>query len=315
MTNKEVYKKTLTFSLRRLVFNVICVAVLAVLGGAGFLIMEKLTDKGLIGLGIGVAFALILIGIVSHFFSYIFKAGQIAMMTRAFTEGSLPDNVYAEGKRMVKERFLTVALYYAATNAIKGIFRQLGKGITALGEAVGGDSGQTVGSVISTGIQVLIGYLCDCCLGWVFYRKEQNAAKATCEGAVIFFKNGKTLLRNVGRIFGMGLVSLIVIGGIFGGFAYLILGNFPELFETIAKELPADAPAWLNNTANLTLIGAGIVGLIFWGILHSVFVRPFVLTGVLHNFLEAGKKNVPSEASFAELESKSDKFAKLRQKM
>ena len=52
--------------------------------------------------------------------------------------------------------------------------------------------------------QVVVAYLCDCCLGWVFYRKAQGAAKATCEGAVLFFRHGKTLARNLGRVFGMG---------------------------------------------------------------------------------------------------------------
>ena len=310
MKNSEVYKKTLVFSLRRFIFNTICVLVLCALGAIGFLVMDKLNDKGLIGLAIGVVFALVLIGIVSHFFSYTFKAGQIAMMTKAYTEGSLPDDVYGEGKRMVKERFTTVALYYAATSLIKGIFQQIGNGIAKLGNAVGGDTGNAIGSTISFGIQVVVGFLCDCCLGWIFYRKDQNAVKATLDGAVIFFKNGKALLKNLGRIFGIGLASFVLIGGAFTGVNYLILGNFPELFERIMQELPANTPAWFMNTANLTLVGAAIIGIIFWSIIHSVFIRPFVLTGVLRNFLEAGMKNAPSEASYSELEKISPKFAK-----
>ena len=315
MTNKQVYAKTFTFTMKRLAFDCICILLLAGLGLGGFILMDKLNDKGLIGLAVGVVFAIILIAILSHFFSYIFKAGQIAMMTKAITEGSLPDDVYGEGKRIVKERFLTIAAFYAVTSVIKGIFNQIGRLISKAGESIGGDTGNAIGSAISLGIQVVVGFLCDCCLGWVFYRKDQKATKATCEGAVIFFKNGKALLKNLGRIFGMGILSFVVFVGIFGGFAYLILTNFPELFVRIVEELPADAPAWLTNTANLTLIGAGIIGVIFWSIIHSVFIRPFVLVGVLRNYLEAGMKNVPSEASFAELDKKSSKFAKLHQEI
>ena len=54
---------------------------------------------------------------------------------------------------------------------------------------------------------------------------------------------------------------------------------------------------------------------IVWSILHSVFIRPFVLTGVLRNYLESGMNDIPSEASFAMLDSKSDKFRKLHQEM
>ena len=151
MTNKEVYKKTLTFSIKRLVFNVLAFLLLAVLCSVGFIILEKTNGKGLIGLLIGLVIGIILIAVASHFVSYIFKAGQIAMMTKAVTENELPDDVYAEGKKIVKERFATVAIFYACTRAIKAIFNQLAKAINALGRAVGGDTGIDDGNLHSSG--------------------------------------------------------------------------------------------------------------------------------------------------------------------
>ena len=62
-------------------------------------------------------------------------------------------------------------------------------------------------------------------------------------------------------------------------------------------------------------ICAGIAGLILWGILHSAFVRQFVLVGVLRNYIESGMQDVPSEASFAMLDSKSAKFRKLHSEL
>ena len=49
-----------------------------------------------------------------------------------------------------------------------------------------------------------------------------------------------------------------------------------------------------------------------WSILHSTFVRPFILVGVLRNFIDSGKEYTPSESDFAEIDKKSKKFAKLR---
>ena len=207
MTNKEIYKKTLCFSLRKLLFDTLTVILLVALTVGGFVLLDKTTGKGLIGLAIGFIIGIIVIAIVTRFVSYALKAGQIAMMTKGITEGQLPDNVYQEGKKAVKERFATVAGFFALTSLIKGIFNQLGRGITALGNAIGGDTGGAVGSAISSAIQVIVAYLCDCCLGWVFYRKEQKTVKATLEGAVLFFKHGKTFAKNAGRIFGMGLAS------------------------------------------------------------------------------------------------------------
>lgn len=320
MTNKEIYKKTLTFSIRGLVVDLVSFLILGGLCVLGFVIVENVNGKGLIGLAIGLVLGIIAVALISRFTTYSIKAGQIAMMTRGVVENNLPDNVYAEGKRVVKERFKTVAALFAVTSVIKGIFRQIGKGITAIGNAVGGDAGGTVGSVISSAIQTLIAYLCDCCLGWVFFRKEVNAARATCEGAVLFFKHGKTLARNAGRIFGMGLASLLLIGGAFTGIAYLIFMNIPGAFAALSNEIGEAAtrleaesiPEFISNPTTLMIVCAVIVGLIIWSVIHSTFIRPFILVGVLRNYMESGMNDIPDEASFSMLKGKSAKFDKLR---
>ncbi len=314
MDNKEIYKKTLTFSLRRLAWDIASVVVIILLAAAGFVLAEKMANNGLMGLAIGLIIAIIIVAIASHFVSYIFKAGQIAMMTKGVSEGKLPDDVYGEGKKVVKERFLTVAAYYAATSVIKGIFNQIGNAITSVGRAVGGDSGGAVGSTISSVIQTVVRYLCDCCLGWVFYRKDENAAKATLEGAVLFFKHGKTFAKNMGRVFGMSLVSFLVIGGVFFGISYLIAMAFPGAFAEIAAEFAnetSEDTAFLADPNNVMLITAALGGVMMWSILHSVFVRPFILVGVLRNFIESGKTERITEADYDELDKKSAKFKKL----
>lgn len=318
LTNKEIYKRTIGFSIRRLLWDFLAFAILAACAVLGFIFAEAITNAGLVGLAIGAVIGIIIIAIMLRYVSYTYKAGQIAMMTKAVSEGKLPDDVIGAGKKIVKERFATVAVYFAATNAIKGIFNQIGRGITSIGEAVGGDTGGAIGSTISAVIQTIVDYLCDCCLGWVFYRKDQKAFKATCEGAVIFFKKGKTLLKNLGRIFGMGLVSFILIGGVFTGIFWLIFQAFPDAFANLANEVAqigSDVPAWLTEPATFTLTCAIVSGILIWSFIHSAFIRPFVLVGVLRNFIEAGKTDIPSEKSFDELDKKSAKFKKLHAKM
>ena len=317
MNNKEIYKRTLTFSIRRLLWDLMSFAIIIIAAAAGFFLAKNLANVGLIGLAVGIVIGIIIVAIASHFISYVFKAGQIAMMTKGVTEGKLPDDVYSEGKKIVKERFLTVAAYYAVTNVIKGIFNELGRAITAVGKAIGGDNGGAVGGTISSVIQTIVSYLCDCCLGWVFYRKDENAAKATLQGGVLFFKHGKTLAKNLGRIFGIGLLSLAVIGGAFFGISYLITMAFPGAFEALASEIAniaaegKDIPSFLTNATTLQLVISGIAGVVMWSIIHSAFVRPFILVGVLRNFIESGKNEKFSEMDFDKLDSKSKKFKKL----
>ena len=322
MNNKEIYKRTLTFSLRRLAWDVMSFIVIVIVSALGFVLADKMSQNGLVGLAIGVIVGIIIIAILSHFVSYIFKAGQIAMMTKGVTEGKLPDDVYGEGKKIVKERFLTVAAYYAVTSAIKGIFNQLGRVVTSVGESVGGDAGGTIGSTISSIIQTIVRYLCDCCLGWVFYRKDEKATKATLEGAVLFFKHGKTLLKNLGRVFGISLISFVCIGGAFFGITYLICMAFPDVFAALANEVTEmiasgelEASSWFADANNLMIVAGGIGGVIMWEILHSVFVRPFILVGVLRNFIESGKKTEFSEKDYSELDGKSKKFKKLHEEI
>ena len=320
MDNKEIYKKTLTFSLRRFLWDLGSIIVIIILSALGFIVADKASNNGMIGLVIGLIVAIVVVAIASHFISYVFKAGQIAMMTKGVSEGKLPDDVYGEGKKIVKERFLTVAAYYAVTSAIKGIFNQLGRAITSAGQAIGGDTGGSIGSAISSVIDTIVRYLCDCCLGWVFYRKDEKATKATLEGAVLFFKHGKILLKNLGRVFGISLISFVCIGGVFFGITYLICMALPGAFDALANEVremiasgELEASNWFAEAGNLMIVAGAIGGVVMWEILHSVFVRPFILVGVLRNYIESDKNEKVTEKDFDELDGKSAKFKKLHQ--
>ena len=318
MTNFQVYKKVLSFSLLQFVVDLAVLAVIAGLAVAGFFMFNNTeSSRAIIGMVIGLVIGIIIAIVVSYLVSNRIKAAQIAMMVKGVNEGELPERTFKAGFEELKGRFAKITLLFVVMNGIKGIFKQIGRGITGLGQAVGGNVGGSVGSAVDSAIQTLIGYLCDCCLGWVLFRKDENTAKAACEGAVIFFKHGKTLIRNVGRIFGMGFLSLLVVGGAFFGGAYAIftitgamnpLAN--EIVEAITRS-GSEVPAFLQNATAVIIVTAALIGLIMWSILHSVLIRPFILTGVLRNFMEAGKEHLPTEADFKELDSKYPRFAKL----
>ena len=135
---------------------------------------------------------------------------------------------------------------------------------------------------------------------------------------MLFFRHGKTLLKNLGRVFGISILSLLVIGGVFLAMFFAIFSLFPAAFELLTREIAEAAvrmgetlPEVLSTTNGIMFTCAGIAALILWSILHSVFVRPYILVGVLRNYMESGMNEVPTEASFAMLDSKSSKFKKL----
>ena len=72
-----------------------------------------------------------------------------------------------------------------------------------------------------------------------------------------------------------------------------------------------EIPELLKDPKMLVVVAAAVAGVIVWAILHAVFIKPFVLVGVLRNYLASGISEIPSESSFAALDSKSRKFKKL----
>lgn len=314
MTNFQVYRKTLSYSLVMFLVDIIKLVILVGFTILGFVLFEKFFNMGLAGLPVGLLVAIIAVILITIFVSNRIKAAQIAMMAKGVTENALPDHTFKQGFEELKGRFGSITAFFFITNAIKRIFRQLGRTINRVGSAIGGQTGNTITSAIDSAVQTLIAYLCDCCLAWVMFRKDQNAAKSACEGAVIFFKHGKTLIRNIGRIFGMGFLSLLVIGGAFFGLSYLLFTQFPGLFQTLSDEIIAaggDIPEFVYDVNMLMIYVAAVLGIIIWSMIHSVLIRPFILVGVMRNFLVAGQKDMPKEADFQEVASKSPRFAKL----
>jgi hypothetical protein len=314
MTNFQVYRKTLSYSLVMFLVDIIKLVILVGFTILGFVLFEKFFGLGLAGLPVGLLVAIIAVVLITIFASNRIKAAQIAMMAKGVTENALPDHTFKEGFKEVKDRFGSITVFFFVTNAIKRIFRQLGRTINRIGSAIGGQTGNTITSAIDSAVQTLIAYLCDCCLAWVMFRKDQNAAKSACEGAVIFFKHGKTLIRNIGRIFGMGFLSFLVIGGAFFGLSYLLFTQFPGLFQTLSNEIIAaggDIPEFVYDVNMLMIYVAAVLGIVIWSMIHSVLIRPFILVGVMRNFLVAGQKDMPQEADFQAVASKSPRFAKL----
>ena len=323
MTNFQVYKKTLSFSFVGFLVDLLVLLLIAGLATAGFFLLKDQGDgMGILGLVIGAFVGGVLSVLISIFISNRIKAAQIAMMTKGVVDNELPENTYKAGFQELKGRFGKITLFFLITNAIKSVFREIGRGINKIGTAVGGDVGGAVTSGINSAIQTVIAYLCDCCLGWVLYRKDINGFKAGCEGAVIFFKHGKTLVRNVGRIFGMGFLSLLIVGGIFFGITYgLSVSLFQAQWAALANEIHEIAikEAWESNwfidaiqqPQTLIIVASVIIGIIFWGIIHSLLIRPFILVGVLRNYMAAGLKDLPKESDIKELENKFPKMKKL----
>ena len=323
MTNFQVYKKTLSFSIAGFFLDLLVLLMVVGLAVGGFFLLnDKGEGMGIVGLLVGLFIGVVASILIGIFVTNRIKAAQIAMMTKGVVDNELPEHTYKAGFNELKGRFGKITLFFLITNAIKSVFKDIGRGINKIGTAVGGDVGGAVTSGVNAAIQTVVAYCCDCCLGWVLYRQDVNGFRAGCEGAVIFFKHGKTLIRNVGRIFGIGLLSFLLIGGIFFGITYVLGVNvFADQWALLASEIHEIAikEAWESNwfldaiqqKDTLIIAASLLVGIIFWSIIHSLLIRPFILVGVLRNYMAAGLKDIPAESDIKDLEGKFPKMKKL----
>lgn len=317
MTNLEIYRKTFRFTLMRMLSGLVGTILIVGLPVAAFFITQSMEDGVRLGVCIG-AFvaACIVVGLLSHFIGYLFRAGQIAMAARAIAEGELPEDPYTEGKQSVKKRFGTVAVFFAIEKIIKGIVRQITNGVTRVTSSIGGgknDTANTVGAVINIVIAAMLQFMCACCMGWVFLHADQNPWRAACDGAIVYFKNWKDLLKNAGKVIAFGLISLIVLGGLLFGLTYLTMNGMPFM-DTVTESMAsfaAETELPLTLTAEQWALAAeGVTALILWCFLHSAFVDPYIMISVMNRYLKAGLENPPARSLDEKLSGLSKTYKK-----
>lgn len=271
---------------------------------------------GIVAAIAGLVVGFVLFALIARYGDYLFRAAQIAMIARGVSDGELPADTYAAGKQAVKDRFATASAYFALYAVTKAISTEITAGINALTAVAGGARGAgalgAAGSVAPAAIGIVLEYLNYCSLGWVFLHREQSAFKSTCDGAVIYFQNWKVLLKNAGKVLGLTVASLVVIGGAFFGILFLVLGAIAprtgvlaDIDASIVMDDGAAAPA---GTSLVVL--CVIVALLLWGGIHSAFVQPYLLVSVMRRYIDAGRANPPKVDLYGKLCSLSKGFRK-----
>ena len=193
MTAKEVFSKTLIFGWIKLglgLLNILIALVLfAILMGISVLFASE--GVGAIMLFIWLGMIGVVNFILNHYIGYLVKAGHVAVIATAFKTGSIPADPVATGKAMVKVRFGTSNVYFVLdkliTGSIKQLQRTLGRLTSGLLGAIPGADG--VKSLMNMFLDISLGYIDECCLGYTFYHPEQNAYKSAADGVVIYAQN------------------------------------------------------------------------------------------------------------------------------
>ena len=213
MTTKQLFRGTMPFMLAKLLLGgatvLISVILLAILMGIGYLFGDGgilVTFCIWVGATGAVRFA------IMHYLGYLVKAGHIAVIAEACKRGKLPKNMVDYGKRRVKERFATSNIYFAIDKLVTSSVKQIQNGIDKIGGKMDFIPGmEAVAGLAKFFVNISLGYIDECCLGWTFYNTQQGAFKSAADGVVIYAQNWKVLLKSAAKTMLKTLLILLLI--------------------------------------------------------------------------------------------------------
>jgi hypothetical protein len=291
MKARELYAKTMPFVWAKLLLGLITVAASAVLFGI-LMGLAWLFNSG----GVTAVMFLIWLGavgvvrfIIMHYLGYLVKAGHIAVMAEAVTTGRVPDNQVAYGKRMVTERFATSNIYFAVDKLVSSAVKQIQRGIGKLGNALDFIPGmKQVAGLAQFFVELSLGYIDECCLGYTFYKKGQGAFKSAADGVVIYAQNWKILIGNAAKTMAMVILGL---AGITLGL-FLVLGI---LFRVLAW------PGW----------AAFVIALLITLAVKFAFMDSYVLARTMAAYMDVAPMTAITFDLYGKLCSLSIKFKEL----
>ena len=290
MKTKDIYMKTMKFVWLKLGLGLGITALSAVLfgicAGIGALISG---DAFIVMLLVWMILTAAMYKYIMSYFGYMLKAAHIAVVTKAVSTGEVPDNMVEAGKEMVKARFATSNVYFVIDSLISGAVKQLQSKVDAVGNIFEKLPGMdALVSFAKIFIEIALGYVDECCLGYTFLKTEDNAFKAGCDGVVIYFQNAKKLLKNAA---GTALVVLLAMA--------------------VAMVLPLFVLVPICGALNIPTVVAVILAIMVSSVIRSAFIDSYMLVKTMKTYMEVAPSTEISMDLYGKLCQFSSKFKQL----
>ena len=289
-----IFTGTMGFCWLKLVLGFVDLLIGAILFGI-VMGIAALTGSG----GVGAVLLFIWIGvwgaihwILKHYVSYLLKAGHVAAIAQSFKDSAIPVNPVATGKNMVKERFATSNVYFIIDKLVAGAVKQLqrvfGKVTGLLGNLPGGDTLRKIGNMF---IEISLGYVDECCLGYTFYHPEQNAYKSAADGVVVYAQNWKQLLKDAAITTFVVILTIVVVTLL----SFVAIGGLFRLMD------------W-------NIIVAVILSLAVSFVIKRAFIDSWIMVKMMCSYFSAAEKTVITYDLYGKLCGYSSKFKELYKK-
>ncbi|MDR3331659.1 MAG: zinc ribbon domain-containing protein, partial [Synergistaceae bacterium] len=227
-----------------------------------------------------------------HYVGYLVKAGHIAVIAEAAATGRIPDDQVAYGKMMVTGRFATSNIYFAVDKLVGGAVKQLQGYLQKVGNALDFVPGMdTVVKVGKLFIDISLGYVDECCLGYTFQKRDQGAFRSAADGVVIYAQNWKKLLRGAAKTTLIVVILLVVITLV----VFILLGLLCKL---------------LGLPGYIAFLIACLIALT----IKYAFIDSYILVNMMVEYMEAVPSTVLAFDLYGKLSAVSSKFKELYEK-
>lgn len=290
MKPRELYARTMGFVWMKLLVGAVGALAAGLILGLFLLLGSAFSKDGLIILGIiGAILGATAWYTIYCYFGYVVKAGHVAVVIRALSTGSLPENQREWAAKVVKERFATANVYYVLDRLVSGAVSQLRKGVDAVTELLKGVPGMgSLGVFANQFISTVLGNVDECCLGWCFLHPELGAFHASCDGVSIYFQNAKHLLKS-------GLKISAVVLGITAVASLLMILLCYAIFHTVPIAFA------ISLAVGMTLVLTA----------KAAFLNSYTMICMMYSYMEVAPTTVMRVDLYEKLCKLSSKFRKL----
>lgn len=228
---------------------------------------------------------------LSTYVSYMLKSAHIACMAVAAQEGKIPDNMLETGAQLVKERFVSSNVYIGVDKLVGGAVGQLQKTVGKIGGFLDFIPGmENVVEIVQKFIGIFLGYVDECCLGYTFINKDQNAWKSACDGVCIYFQNVKTFLKEAVK------VTLIVM-----------------VFTTLTAIIAMLVMFGLIGALHVPSFAAVVLGIMLALTIKEAFIDSYIMCQMLTVFVQVAPQTEISVDLYGKLCGLSSKFKEMWQ--
>ena len=291
MKTRDIWKRVLCFSLPRIPFLILAfLAVILVLFLTALLTILFPRFEALIGT-VGILGAILAYTFINRYGFVLYRAGQVAMITRALTVGTLPAHVFAEGKRAVNRRFENVTFGQLFIGTVQTVVMRTIKRRTR--EEVVKARGHTLmADVRSTAVLYfckLIPYVGICTVSYQFARQDVPMLQGVCDGIECFFRGMWAMLRRIFVVILLQGLFFLLAAQVFLAVYVTLLKLFPGLVNLLSFLLEY----YYDSTADPTVAVASVLTLVSLSALR-LFVHPMCAIFILRQYLSVVNEH-PSE--------------------